>query len=231
MVSSSSPLLLLSLLLLAVAATTAEPQTLLVRLPNPTNEVLGSLSALVDPSDLRPLSDGSYHVFLPAPLLDMLSSAEYEVLDKSGPLRQKLARADDALPVGYLDLEGIWDRLSTLVRSHPDILAFVNLTSYGPGRTFEGREMPMVKLSDNVGINEDEPNILVLASHHAREIVNPHIVLDLLERLLDGYARNDTRLRKLVEDNEIFLSPLWNPDGYYHVWEVDNMWRKNRKPQ
>ena len=91
--------------------------------------------------------------------------------------------------------------------------------------------MPMVKLSDNVHVDEDEPNVLIVASHHAREIVNPHIVLDLLERLVAGYNGNDTTLRPIVENYEIFLSPLWNPDGYYHVWEVDNMWRKNRKPQ
>jgi len=227
-------LLVACLVSLSVVALAGEAPTLLLRIPSATDEALAALRGLVSQDDLRPLPDGSYHVFLSASLLDQISPVvDYEVLEKSRPLRQKVADADLGadLPDGYLDLDGIWDRLSSLVRDNPNILRFVNLTSFGPGRTFEGREMLMVKLSDNVAVIEDEPNVLILASHHAREIVNPHIVLDLLQRLVDGYNRNDTRLRKIVEENEIFLSPLWNPDGYYHVWEVDNMWRKNRKPQ
>jgi len=142
------------------------------------------------------------------------------------PYRKKVAN----LPVGYLDLDGIWAAMRELQRNYPNIIQIINLTSYGPGWTYEGREMPMLKLSDNVIVDEDEPNILIVSAHHAREIITPHIALDIINRLVAGYNSNDTRLRSIVENNEIFISPLWNPDGYYHVWEVDNMWRKNKKP-
>jgi len=232
LVSFSLPLLVLLLASLATAHN-ADPHSgsFLVRLASPSHEVSQLLFSLIDKDDLRIQPDGAFEVFLSdsqyATILSRLdSTSSMEILERSGPLRSKLN-----LPEGYLDLAGIWDRLTTLVRANPGILTFVNLTSYGPGTTYQGREMPMVKLSDNVNVDEDEPNILIVASHHAREIVNPHIVLDLLDRLVSGYNRNDTTLKGIVESYEIFLSPLWNPDGYNHVWEVDNMWRKNRKPQ
>ena len=28
----------------------------------------------------------------------------------------------------------------------------------------------------------------------------------------------------------LIFAPIWNPDGYEYVWDVNNMWRTNRKP-
>jgi hypothetical protein len=33
-----------------------------------------------------------------------------------------------------------------------------------------------------------------------------------------------------VDDYEIWISPVWNPDGYEYCYYVDNWWRKNRNP-
>jgi hypothetical protein len=33
-----------------------------------------------------------------------------------------------------------------------------------------------------------------------------------------------------VDANQIWIAPVWNPDGYSYVFTTDNMWRKNRHP-
>ena len=34
----------------------------------------------------------------------------------------------------------------------------------------------------------------------------------------------------MVDGNEIWIAPVWNPDGYEYVFTTqDNLWRKNRR--
>jgi hypothetical protein len=56
----------------------------------------------------------------------------------------------------------------------------VDSSEYGP-LTVEGRKLPLIKISDNVRENEDEPNVILVAMHHAREIITPVILLDFIE--------------------------------------------------
>jgi hypothetical protein len=105
----------------------------------------------------------------------------------------------------------------------------VDLTArYGTPPTFEGRHLFALKISDNVGLDEDEPTALIVATHHAREIVTPVVALDAAQRLTDGFGR-DSRITALVSGLEIWVAPVWNPDGYNHVFTRDNLWRKNRR--
>lgn len=219
-------LFLLSLLSLGFCASiSSSDPSLLVRYPGDAEELREILASKED--DFFFGGDGKVQIFLSEDEFSLLQSRfpTFEVVERAMPLKKKMAD----IPEGYLDLDGIWSKIDSLVREFPTLIQRVNLTGFGPGLTYEGREMPMVKISDNVARDEDEPNILIVASHHCREIINPHIVLDLMERLLRGYS-TDQRLRKIVDGNELFLSPLWNPDGYDYVWKVNNMWRKNRKP-
>ena len=49
-----------------------------------------------------------------------------------------------------------------------------------------------------------------------------------MDRLTQGYG-SDQRITDAVNNNEIWIAPTWNPDGYNHVVNRDNMWRKNRR--
>jgi hypothetical protein len=40
--------------------------------------------------------------------------------------------------------------------------------------------------------------------------------------------RNNSGVTQTVNNNEIWIAASGNPDGYEHVFSVDNMWRKNR---
>ncbi|MCX7974946.1 MAG: M14 family zinc carboxypeptidase [Candidatus Aminicenantes bacterium] len=86
-----------------------------------------------------------------------------------------------------------------------------------------------LKISDNVGQEEDEPTILIDGLHHAREPLGNEICLAFIEYLLNNYGRSP-RVINWVDDYEIWVIPILNPEGYKYI--VDNnlsspWWRKN----
>ncbi len=132
-------------------------------------------------------------------------------------------------PAGYPDLATVEQAMADLAAAYPTLCTVVDVTStYGADPTFEGRNLRVLRISDNVTIDEDEPAVLIVSAHHCREIVTPVIALEAATRLLTEYG-SDPRVTAAVDGNEIWIAPVWNPDGYVHVFEVDNLWRKNRR--
>lgn len=96
------------------------------------------------------------------------------------------------------------------------------------GTTYEGRKIYALKISDNPEVNEDEPAVLYMGLHHAREWISTEIPIAIIDKLLKGYNQ-DNEIKKLVNNREIWVVPLLNPDGLeYSQFTAD--WRKNRKP-
>ncbi len=134
-----------------------------------------------------------------------------------------------ALPSGYPELEQILTQLHAAENDFPALCKVVDLTeTYGTAPTFEGRHLFALKISDRVAVEEDEPAFLLVGAHHAREIVTPVIALYAVEQLTQRHGA-DPNITALVDEYEIWVAPVWNPDGYEHVFRTDNLWRKNRR--
>jgi hypothetical protein len=99
------------------------------------------------------------------------------------------------------------------------------------GKTYQGRDIVAVKISDNVGTDEAEPEVLYDANHHAREHLTVEMAIYLLHLYADNYA-SDTRVRNVVNSREIWIVPSVNPDGaeYDVATGSYRSWRKNRQP-
>ncbi|GAA2075460.1 M14 family metallopeptidase [Actinomadura alba] len=99
------------------------------------------------------------------------------------------------------------------------------------GRSYEGREMMAIKISDNVGTDENEPEVLFTHHQHAREHLTVEMAVYLLNLLTDGYG-SDSRITDLVNTREIWILPDLNPDGgeYDIATGSYRSWRKNRQP-
>ena len=95
------------------------------------------------------------------------------------------------------------------------------------GDTHEGRTIYGIKVSDNVGTTEDEPRVLYIGLHHAREIITTEIPLYILFHLVDNYG-SDPRITYLVDNREFWIIPCLNPDGREYVEHIGD-WRKNRR--
>jgi carboxypeptidase T len=98
------------------------------------------------------------------------------------------------------------------------------------GTTEQGRDLWAMKISDNPGVDEPEPEVLFDALHHAREPITVEVVLNYMHWLCENYG-TDPEATYLVDNREIWFIPVVNPDGSVYNESVGwgNMWRKNRR--
>ncbi len=130
---------------------------------------------------------------------------------------------------GYMTLAEVNARLDTLVMNFPDLVS----AKVQIGTTHEGRPIWAVKISDNPNVDEDEPELLFTAAIHAREVITPLTVFNIMEYLA-GYYNYMPEVKGMVDTREIWFVPMCNPDGYYYNEVIapngGGMWRKNRRP-
>lgn len=82
------------------------------------------------------------------------------------------------------------------------------------GYTVMGREILYARISDNVEQNENEPEVQYASSIHGDETVGYVLMLRLIDSLLTSYG-NDPEITHMIDNMEIWINPLANPDGTY----------------
>jgi len=179
------------------------------------------------------ITDESFEVIVSDAELRMLkdNGLEPELVAVGRPFRDIQSRQEyiSAVPSGYPDLAQIHAQMNAIEADFPSICRVVDLTEkYGTPATFEGRHIIAVKISDHVTQDEDEPAFLLVSAHHAREVVTPVVALYAIEQFTQQYGL-EPAITALVDEYEIWLVPVWNPDGYEYVFTTDNYWRKNRR--
>ncbi|MGW7421345.1 M14 family metallopeptidase [Streptomyces sp. NPDC054813] len=99
------------------------------------------------------------------------------------------------------------------------------------GKSYQGRDIVAIKVSDNVATDENEPEVLLTFHQHAREHLTVEMALYLLRELGAGYG-SDSRVTNIVNSREIWIVPDLNPDGgeYDIATGSYRSWRKNRQP-
>ncbi|HUG47478.1 MAG TPA: M14 family zinc carboxypeptidase, partial [Candidatus Limnocylindria bacterium] len=122
----------------------------------------------------------------------------------------------------YAQMEAVLDET---VADHPAIAR-----KFSIGRSFEGRHIWALKISDNVHEDEDEPEVVFDGLIHARERATAEMNLFLIRILTDNYGSNQ-RITDIVDSTEIFIIPMLNPDG--GEWDIASgqfrEWRRNRQ--
>jgi len=82
------------------------------------------------------------------------------------------------------------------------------------GNTVNGRELLFAHISDNIESEEDEPEFMYTATMHGDELVGYVLMLRLIDYLLSNYG-TDTQVTNLVNNLDIRINPLANPDGTF----------------
>jgi hypothetical protein len=134
-----------------------------------------------------------------------------------------------AFPVadsGYHDYAEMVADIQLAAANHPDIFSIFSI-----GTSYEGRELWAGKISDNVAVDEDEPEVLFTHHQHAREHLTVEMGLYTLHMLTDEY-NVDQQITDLVNSREIWMLFDMNPDGgeYDIATGSYRSWRKNRQP-
>ncbi|MDD2890396.1 MAG: M14 family zinc carboxypeptidase [bacterium] len=124
----------------------------------------------------------------------------------------------------YSEANNILDSLHTL---YPNITT----ARISIGKTWGNNDIWAMKISDNPDSQENEKEVYFDALHHAREPVGVNIVVEFVRYLCKNYAV-DSEITDLVNNLQIWVVPMVNPDGYlYNEANYPNgggMWRKNR---
>ncbi|MBT5539683.1 MAG: hypothetical protein HN729_09930 [Candidatus Marinimicrobia bacterium] len=110
----------------------------------------------------------------------------------------------------YPTYEQYVEMMYDFATNYPDICHLENI-----GYSIEGRELLFVKLSDNVTVEEDEPEFMYSAQMHGNEIIGFIMMLHLIDELLANYGIDPT-ITFLLDEVEIWINPLANPDGAYY---------------
>ena len=142
----------------------------------------------------------------------------------------------------YLNIEETLTKLEMLQTQFPGFCEVFTL----PEQTEENRDVWALRVKTNSG--QAKHGILIIAGLHAREWGNTDIVIFFIEEILNAYnASSDlvlgnktytaAEIQSIVDNLDIFIVPVTNPDGKHFSFqdgndekgEPKNMWRKNRR--
>ena len=113
------------------------------------------------------------------------------------------------------------DMMYAFADSFPNICKVHSL-----GTLNSGREILIVNISDNVGQKENEPSFLYTSSMHGDELTGYVLMLRFIDDVLNNYNTN-SRITYLVNEIDIWINPLANPDGAY-AGGNSNVWGATR---
>lgn len=135
----------------------------------------------------------------------------------------------------YLNVQEVESATSLLSELHPGLCELVTL----PNITYKGHICQALR----IGSRRDGslPAVLIMGGAHAREWGSCEICLYFAADLMDCYEQGKelvwggvrldaARVKALLDQVEIFVFPLVNPDGRDHSMRRNPMWRKNRRP-
>ncbi|MBN1851153.1 MAG: carboxypeptidase regulatory-like domain-containing protein [Pirellulales bacterium] len=97
--------------------------------------------------------------------------------------------------------------LQTYATLYPDLLELGSL-----GHSVLGSEIWYARISDHLESEEDEPEVRYISTMHGDEPVGTELCLYFIDYLLGSYG-TDPRITDLIDNTDITIVPLMNPDG------------------
>lgn len=150
-------------------------------------------------------------------------------IDCNAPTVKKPANFHLGTMGGYFTFTEMQNILDSMKLLYPNLITSKQALS---PQSIEGRNIWYLKISDNPSVDENEPEVLYDALHHAREAASLSQLIFYMWYLLENYATNPD-VKFLVDNTEMFFVPCVNPDGYEYNRSTNpgggGMWRKNRR--
>ena len=107
----------------------------------------------------------------------------------------------------YPSYEQVVKNMQDAVALNPNIAKMFSI-----GKSVEGRDLWVVKISDNVGVDEVEPEFKYISSMHGDEITGRELTQFFIKDLIEAYGK-DAEITSLIDNTEIYIMPSMNPDG------------------
>lgn len=123
---------------------------------------------------------------------------------------------DQDNPYGYYTYDQIISIIDSLSLNFPTICK-----KYLLGTSSGGRQLSILKISDNVAIDEPEAEIMFDGGIHGDEVGGPQNIILFARELCLNYGINPT-YTDLINTREIWLYPMVNPDGRVAMSRYNN---------
>jgi carboxypeptidase D len=114
----------------------------------------------------------------------------------------------DAFGQSYRTYTQIAQLMQDAETAYPSLCRRVNL-----GNSVQSRPIWALNISDNVGVEEDEPEFKYISTMHGDEWTGNEMMLYLIDELLGQYGI-DPQVTSLVNELDIWIVPVMNPDGF-----------------
>jgi len=120
---------------------------------------------------------------------------------------------------GYHTVQTLEDDLRRLADDNPEIVELHEI-----GRSVEDRPLWALRIGERRGSSS---KVAVLGCHHAREWVAVEVPYRLAEHLVGNASAEP--VRSWLQQGEVWVAPMVNPDGHELTRTHDRLWRKNRR--
>jgi len=129
----------------------------------------------------------------------------------------------------FRSLQDINNYYKTKIAEHPTLASYSTI-----GSTYESRDIYGVVVNAppsplTLSTREAKPRLFFECQIHAREWISAPTCAWIFTQLVDGYG-SDPDASYVLDNFDVLIVPVVNPDGYSYTWTNDRMWRKNRVP-
>lgn len=148
--------------------------------------------------------------------IDHVSSEGFELYGSKG-----LSDYLESKAISYFDMKSIKKSALADYPSHSEITAKLKAAEaknpkimklFSIGKSIQGKELWVMKISDNVETDETEPEFKYISSMHGDEITGRELTVSLIAEIATKYGA-DSEITDLVNNTEIYIMPSMNPDG------------------
>jgi len=228
MTSKLTTLLLITLMMFVTSLVYASDNPMLIRVDLLDKQDLSTLNRLH--FDIPIVTENFAEVVVYPEDLSSIAEAglRYQVIHEDMVSYYQSRNPLNTTMGGFLTFSEILDTIDVLHENYPNLISARDSI----GASWEGRALWVFKLSDNVDIDEDEPEVFYNALIHAREPITWAWQLYYINWLLANYG-DDPVATEIIDERELFFLPVFNPDGYEYNRQTNpnggGMWRKNRR--
>ncbi len=197
------------LIMLSIAQISAKEYYL--KLSNVRSEQIAILTRLIS---IDRIEDNTVYAYANQQQLNRLISLPYSFEIIPGPLAGFIPdMAETREQMRDWDYYPTYDTYIELMYQfaveYPDICEVFSI-----GYSIEGRELLVAHIGDDISIESDEPEFYFMGQIHGDELVTSITLLHLIDDLLSLYG-TDPRIDNIVNEIDIYINPLANPDGLY----------------
>ncbi|XP_059789380.1 carboxypeptidase A1 [Balaenoptera ricei] len=119
----------------------------------------------------------------------------------------------------YHTLQEIYNFMDLLAAEHPELVSKLQI-----GSSYEGRPIYVLKFSTG---GNNRPAIWIDTGIHSREWVTQASGVWFAKKITQDYGQDPT-LTAILDNMDIFLEIVTNPDGFAFTHSKNRLWRKTR---